>query len=210
MLNRATRYLLAAIQAIIGWEWIVSGSNKVLAGTFPQNFLTTLNTGIQDNPNGWYVSFLQSVVAPHSIFFGYAIEWTEMTIGVVFLASALLLLGQPRMRGDAQHWLTVSFLSLGVGMAVLGAFLCVNFHFWMGHGLLPGVGAAPTDEGVDLDALVPPFSLVILIANLALIKALRGQTWYSRLYRRTLSGLRHFIGMEEATSSSNDTTVSSS
>ena len=210
MLSRATRYLLAAIQAIIGWEWIVSGSNKVLAGNFPQNFLTTLNTGIQDNPNGWYVSFLQGVVEPHSVLFGYVIEWTEMTIGVVLLASALLLLGQPRMRGDAQHWLTIGFLSLGAGVAVLGAFLCVNFHFWMGHGLLPGVGAAPTDEGIDLDALVPPFSLVILIANLALIKALRGQTWYSRLYRHTRRSLRHFIGMEEATPSSNDTTVNAS
>lgn len=210
MLRRATRYLLAAIQAIIGWEWIVSGSNKVLAGNFPQNFLTTLNTGIQDNPNGWYISFLQGVVEPHSVLFGYVIEWTEMTIGVVFLASALLLLGQPRMRGDAQHWLTVGFLSLGAGMAVLGAFLCVNFHFWMGHGLLPGVGAAPTDEGIDLDALVPPFSLVILIANLALMKALRGQTWYSRLYRHTIRSLRHFIGLEETTPSSNDTTVNAS
>lgn len=208
MLNRATRYLLAAIQAIIGWEWTVSGSNKILSGNFPQTLTTTLNTGIQNNPNAWYVSFLQSVVEPHSIFFGYVIEWTEMTIGVVFLASALMLLGQPRMRGEAQHWLAVGFFSLGAGMAVLGAFLCVNFHFWMGHGLLPGVGAAPTDEGVDLDALVPPFSLVILIANLALIKALRGQTWYSRLYRRAIGGLRHFIGMEDATSSPDHTTVS--
>src|ERR1700694_4624029 len=107
MLNRATLYLLAAIQAIIGWEWIVSGSNKVLAGTFPQTLVTTLNTGIQNNPNGWDVSFLQNVVEPHSVFFGYALEWTEMTIGVVLLASALLLLGQPRMRGDAQHRITI-------------------------------------------------------------------------------------------------------
>lgn len=210
MLNRASRYLLAAIQAIIGWEWIVSGSNKVLAGNFPQTLINTLNTGIQNNPNGWYVSFLQSVVEPHSIFFGYVIEWTEMTIGVVFLASALILLGQPRMRGDAQHRLVIGFFSLGAFVAVLGAFLCVNFHFWMGHGLIPGIGATPTDGGIDLDALVPPFSLVILIANLALIKALRGQTWYSRLYRRTILGLRHFIGMEDQTSSSNHTTVSPS
>ncbi len=36
MLNRTARYLLAAIQAIIGWEWLMSGGNKVLAGTFPQ------------------------------------------------------------------------------------------------------------------------------------------------------------------------------
>src|SRR5450759_3734619 len=107
MLSRATRYLLAAIQAIVGWEWIVSGSNKVLSGTFPQSLLDTLNKGIQNNPNAWYVSF-------------------------------------------------------------------------------PGVVAALTNESIDIDALVPPFSLVILIANLALIKALRGETWYSRGYKLSL------------------------
>ncbi len=68
----------------------------------------------------------------------------------------------------------------------------------MGYGLIPGVGAAPTNEGIDIDALVPPFSLVILVANLALIKALRDETWYSRGYKRAVTGLRHFIGMEDA------------
>lgn len=198
MLSRATRYLLAAMQAIIGWEWVVSGSNKVLSGSFPQSLLSTLNTGIQSNPNAWYISFLRNVVEPHSIFFGYVIEWTEMTIGVVLLASALILLGQPRMRGERQHWLAISFFSVGALLAVAGAFMTINFHFWMGYGLIPGLGAAPTNEGIDIDALVPPFSLVILIANLALIKSLRGETWYSRGYKRAIAGLRHFIGMEDA------------
>ncbi len=198
MLNRATRYLLAAIQAIVGWEWIASGYTKVLSGNFPQSLLSILNTGIQGNPNAWYVSFLQNVVEPHSVFFGYAIEWTEVTIGVVFLTSALMLLGHPRMRGEAQHRLVIGFLAVGAFLAVVGAFMAINFHFWMGKGLLPGMGADATDEAIDLDALIPPFSLVILVANLALIKALRGETWYSRGYRRVVSGLRHFIGMEDA------------
>lgn len=197
MLNRATRYLLAAIQAIVGWEWIVSGSNKVLSGSFPQSLLDTLNTGIQGNPNAWYVSFLQNVIEPHSIFWGYAIEWTEVTIGVVFITSALILLGYPRRRGEAQHGLAIGFCTATAILAVVGGFMAINFHFWMGRGLIPGVGSAPTDEGIDLDALIPPLSLVIFIANVALIKALRGETWYSRGYKRAVHGLRHFIGMED-------------
>ena len=116
MLNRATRYLLAAIQAIVGWEWIVSGSNKVLSGSFPQSLLDTLNTGIQGNPNAWYVSFLQNVIEPHSIFWGYAIEWTEVTIGVVFLTSALILLGRPSTRGEAGHRLASFVEHVGARM----------------------------------------------------------------------------------------------
>ncbi len=197
MLNRATRYLLAAIQAIVGWEWIVSGSNKVLSGNFPHSLLDTLNTGIQGNPNAWYVSFLQNVIEPHSVFWGYAIEWTEVIIGIVFLASALILLWQPARRGEAGHRLTIGFFAVGAMLAVAGAFMAINFHFWSGKGLIPGVGATPGGEGIDLDALIPPFSLLILIANLALIKVLRGETWYSRGYKRVVKGLRHFIGMED-------------
>jgi hypothetical protein len=80
---------------------------------------------------------------------------------------------------------------------VVGAFLTINFHFWMGRGIIPGVPVDPKDEAIDLDALVPPLSIVILIANLAYIKALRGETWYSRLYSQMKSGLRRFIGIEE-------------
>ncbi len=199
MLNRAARYLLAAIQAIIGWEWLVSGMNKVLSGTFPQSLLNTLNTGIQNNPNSWYVSFLQKVVVPQSVSLGYMIEWTEVMVGLALLAGALILLGKPRMRGEPQHGLAVAFSVAIILLAAVGAFFTVNFHFWMGHGIIPGIGAAPTDEGIDLDALIPPFALVIIIANLALIKALRGETWYSRLYTNMKIGLRRFIGMEEPT-----------
>jgi len=197
MLTRAARYVLAAIQLIIGWEWFVSGTNKVLSGTFPQSLLNTLNTGTQDNPNSWYVSFLHNVVVPHSVSFGYMIEWTEVMVGLALLAGALILIGKPRMRGDPQHGLVVACSVAVILLAAVGAFFTVNFHFWMGHGIIPGIGAAPTDEGIDLDALIPPFALVIIIANLALIKALRGETWYSRLYAETKSSLRKFIGMEE-------------
>lgn len=197
MLTRAARYLLASIQLIIGWEWFVSGTNKVLSGTFPQSLLDTLNTGIQDNPNSWYVTFLQKVAVPQSVPLGYMVEWTEVMVGLALLAGALILVGKPRMRGDSQHGLVIAISVAVILFAAVGAFFTVNFHFWMGHGIIPGIGAVPTDEGIDLDALIPPFALVIVIANLAWIKALRGETWYSQLYADMKFGLRKFIGMED-------------
>ena len=67
MLQRSTRYLLAARQAIPGWEWLMSGGDKLLAGTFPQGSGATLASGIDGNPNGRYVNFLQSSVLPAGI-----------------------------------------------------------------------------------------------------------------------------------------------
>ena len=61
MLNRTARYLLAAIQAILGWEWLMSGGNKLLSGTFPQGLATTLTDNFKHNPNNWYVPFCSRI-----------------------------------------------------------------------------------------------------------------------------------------------------
>lgn len=185
MLNRATRYLLAAIQAIIGWEWLMSGGNKLLSGSFPQGLADTLNKGINNNPNDWYVNFIQAFVLPHSVFYGYLIEWTEIGIGLVLLAGALLLLGEPRVRGEAQHSLGVACSCIVVLAAVGAAFQTINFHFLMGGWIVPIFNPrAPFNEGIDLDGFIPPICLVIIIANLALIKALRGGVLFGSLARK--------------------------
>src|SRR2546421_10847449 len=174
MLNRSARNLLAALEAIIGWEWLMSGGNKLLAGVFPQGLADAMNSGIKDNPNSWYVSMLQTFVLPHSIFYGYIIEWSEIVIGLVLLGGALLLLGEPRVRGEAQHRLFVAYSLAVVLVAALAVFENVNFHFWMGGWVIPTfTPATPFNEGIDLDGLLPPLCLVIIIANLALISALR-------------------------------------
>jgi thiosulfate dehydrogenase [quinone] large subunit len=177
MLNRSTRYLLAALEAIIGWEWLMSGGNKLLASTFPQGLADALNRGIKDNPNSWYVSILQTFVLPHSILYGYLIEWSEIVIGLVLLGGALLLLGEPRGQDEAQHRQFVGYSLAVIFVAALAAFENINFHFWMGGWVIPTfTPATPYNEGIDLDGLLPLLCLVIIVANIALIKALRGGT----------------------------------
>lgn len=45
----------------------MSDGDKLLAGTFPQGSGATLASGIDGNPNGWYINFLQSYVLPPGI-----------------------------------------------------------------------------------------------------------------------------------------------
>ncbi|HZS79748.1 MAG TPA: hypothetical protein VFA41_24265 [Ktedonobacteraceae bacterium] len=197
MLSKAARYMLAALQVILGWEWIVSGINKVLSGTFPQQLDSTLQGGFQDNPNSWYIGFLKAFVMPHGVFFGYLIEWTEVITGLALLAGAIIVLSSPRLREDAQHKLAVGICTLVIFAAIAGSLMTINYHFWIGKSIIPGMSADPGDEAIDLEALVPPLSLIIIAAQMAYIKALRGETWYSRAYAEVKLRLRRFIGMED-------------
>lgn len=194
MLNRSTRNLLAAIQAILGWEWLMSGGNKLLSGSFPQGLAATLTDNFKDNPNTWYVTFLQQIILPHSVFYGYLIEWTEITIAVILLGGALLLLGQPRLPGEPQHGIAVGYCITVAIAAAVGALLTVNFHFLMGGWVIPGFNSsAAYNEGIDLDALIPPLSLVILIANLAFANAMTRGNLFKDFTRSTNAseGLRN-------------------
>lgn len=191
MLRKETRYLLAAIQALIAGEWIFSGSNKLVSGVFPQGLSDALSEGIKSNPNVWYVSWLQALVLPHSIAFGYLIEFAELAIGLGLLAGAITLLGQPRMAGDPQHKAYVTMLSGSIVAAVGCAFLCVNFHFWVGDGLLPTLSRTHVfNEGVDLDTLMAPLALVIAVANYAAVAEARGHKAFAAVKARvrTITG----------------------
>lgn len=174
MLNRSTRFLLAALQAILGWEWLMSAGNKVLSGSFPQGLADTLNNGIKNNPNTWYAAFLQQNILPHSIFYGYLIEWTEVVIAIFLLGGAFILVSRSRMPEDVWYAFGLTTSIAVAIVAAIGAFLTVNFHFWAGGWVFPIFRPGMANgEGIDLDALLPPLSLVVTIANIALFRELQ-------------------------------------
>lgn len=186
MSQKSTRWLLAAVQAILGWERLVSGGNKLLSGAFPQGLADTISGMFKDNSDGWYVSLLQHTVLPQSVFYGYLIEWTEVIIGIILLGSAVVLLNQPRRKGQPQYRLALLYSSAAMVAALLGAFLTVNFHFLAGGWIIPWFnGSAANGEGIDLDALLPPFELVVLVAQGALLAELTQVSWRQR-FRRLL------------------------
>jgi thiosulfate dehydrogenase [quinone] large subunit len=176
MLSRDARYIAAAVEGIVAWEWLVSGANKVMSGTFPQGLAGSLRYSIKYNPNGWYVSFLQQFVLPHSVAFGYAVEFAEILIGVALLAGTIFLLGPVRHHGDPQYRLAVGEVVAAALAALVCAFLCINFHFFMGSGLFPGINTANVSgEGISLDTLMPPISILILCVNIYVLGDMTGR-----------------------------------
>ena len=175
MFSKGTRYLLAALQAITGYEWFVSGANKFLSGRFPQGLADALGDGMRDNPNGWYVSFLRAVVIPHSVAFGLAVETVELTAGLAMLTGALLLCGPLPARGQRYFRFACGVLGAVALAGAACAFLCVNFHFLMGDGLISTINPANAfDEGIDLDTLLVPLVALISLMNARLLVAMIG------------------------------------
>ena len=140
-----------------------------------------LANGLDGNPDGWYVSFLQSSILQHRIFFGYVIEWTKVIVGIVLITGALILLGQPRQRGEAQHGLMVGYSIITILAAIAGMIMVINFHFWLGGWVIPKFDpTSPYNEAIDLEGLLPLFSLIVIIAHVALVRALRGEGLLTR------------------------------
>lgn len=168
-----TRFVTAMVEGIVGWEWLISGANKVISGAFPSGLAAILHTGLKGNPNGWYVAFLTQAILPHSVFFGYLIEATELFIGITLLAGAAgLLVAAPR-KGEPQFRIALAQAVMAAAGALAAVILCVNFHFFMGDGLLPGLDPANAfGEGIDLDTLMAPLALVLLLFNLSRVSEL--------------------------------------
>lgn len=176
-MSRDARYIAAVVEGVIAWEWLVSGANKLLSGVFPQRLASALNEGVTNNPNGWYVTLLHDLIIPHSVAFGYAIEIGEFLIGVALLLGAILLLSPVRHKGDPQYHLALAEMRVAALAALACVFLCVNFHFFMGDGLFPGLDTSRIfDEGISLDTLMPPLSLLVLFVNVQAVCEMRGKS----------------------------------
>jgi len=84
MHNHASARTIAAVRIATGIFFLFFGEYK-LAGsafattTFPQQWLKQI---ISQGAVGFYAAFLQKVVLPHHVFFGYAVGAVESFIGV--------------------------------------------------------------------------------------------------------------------------------
>jgi hypothetical protein len=87
---------LAGLQLLVGYEWLVSGVDKVLLGTFPDKLggLLTAAIGSGRLP-GFFAALLQNLALPNAQFFSILIEWGELLAGLGLIASGLVTLLRP-------------------------------------------------------------------------------------------------------------------
>lgn len=159
---------LCLIQAVVGYEWLVSGINKLVNSVFGAQLAAMLRQHMQGNPYGWYVTFLQRYVLPHPVPWAQGVAWGETAIGVI------LLLGAVRWALEPEAMITTLLAWLACPALLGAAVMSVNYCLMAGYGL-PWVNAANAfDEGVRLDAVLPLFCVALLGANLSALLARHG------------------------------------
>lgn len=164
-LEGATRPMLAgllAIQAFLGYEWLMSGLSKALNGTFVAGLGDNLAATSNDMSVGFYKSFLDGIVIPNAQFFAYLVQFGELAIGITLVTvSALWWFRWPK--------LTVRSRSAILGLIVLAGafaiFMNVNFHLAGGASHPWLIAADPFGEGVDLDSVMPLIQLAISLVS---------------------------------------------
>ena len=68
---------LLAVEAIVGYEWLMSGLTKIVRGGFPGGLAAELREK-SEGAASWYASFLDNVVIPNGSVFGVLIIAAEL------------------------------------------------------------------------------------------------------------------------------------
>lgn len=156
---------LAVVQIVLAYEWVVSGTDKLLVAHFTAHERTALHQSIRGSPYPWYAWATQHILLPYRSVFVAFVPYAEVIIGILLLlGAALWVLGpQARFTGYAAWAASIALIA--------SAFLDLNY-FFQGGTPLPWInpGSAYT-PGVDIDIVLPVISLVLAAAN---VDALRG------------------------------------
>ena len=154
---------LALAEAAIGYEWLLSGLNKVLSGDFSSGLVRNLQDSLQGNPNTWYAGLTRALVVPHPGLFAGLVEAGELLVGVGMFAGAAIWLSG---RLAASRWARP--LNLAVIVALLGGILMSLNYALMGGDTLPWINAGnPFNEGISIDSLLTLIGIGLVAAHAA-------------------------------------------
>jgi thiosulfate dehydrogenase [quinone] large subunit len=160
---------LLVIQAFLGYEWLMSGVSKVLAGDFAEGLADTMGER-SSALSGWYRSFLDEAVIPNARLFGDLIMIGELTIGVGLIAlAAIWWFRWSRLSITARSLV----LWLMVVAGIVATIMNVNFHLANGSAHLWAVAADPFEEGLDLDSVMPVIQLTISAVAFVFLRQVR-------------------------------------
>jgi uncharacterized membrane protein YphA (DoxX/SURF4 family) len=165
------RIALIGLQAALGYEWLVSGLDKILYGRFPDTLGGLLAAVLRAGKvPASFAALLRALTLPHLLFIGWLVEWSETLAGLALLCAALVALLQPmlerRLPPRGRQWLAPARRTvdaLAVAAAAGTALLGLSFYlldgapaFWP----VPSIAfGGAVDSGLLLAALAAPLAI---------------------------------------------------
>ncbi len=128
MKTRATIIVVALVQAVIGFEWLRAGWEKVDNANFIAGMGKTIGVFATQNPTSWYKDFLTGFAAPNATVLGWLVAYGELLAGIALLVAAALYIL------NIQQYPVFGTVTGVVALAALvgGAFMSINFWFAAG------------------------------------------------------------------------------
>jgi hypothetical protein len=160
MKSKAAITLLAFVQAVIGFEWVRAGYEKVSDANFVAGMAQTLGVFAGKNPTGWYKSLLTSIAVPNATTFGWLVAYGEFLAGVALLITAAFYLWQLYVYQLRDRFTPVTNSVVALVALIGGAFMSINF--WFAAGWL----SVSTDS---VNLVMSLIQVVLAIATIALI-----------------------------------------
>lgn len=167
---------LAAVEAVIGYEWLLSALNKMLSPAFSSGLVGQMAMAMHGNPNTWWVALVKRLVLPQAHLFAALVEVGELFVALGFFAGALLWASG---RLPSARW--ARYLNLGVLAALVGSALMTANYYIMSGATIPGLNPGnPFNEGLSIDGLLTFIAVALFAIHAA---PLRG-----RVTRRQTAG----------------------
>ena len=158
---------MCAVQAILGYEWLVSGINKLTNPDFSAHLPIVLQHNLRGNPYGLFVMVIQRLVLPNHIVCAYLVMWGETAIGAGLLLGVAFWTLWPHARLAT----VAAWAACGALMASIA--LNLNDYLMAGYGP-PWINPANAyAEGIRIDAVLPLLSVVLLGATISTLRAQR-------------------------------------
>jgi thiosulfate dehydrogenase [quinone] large subunit len=170
MTKRYNLIAILLIQAWLGYEFLISGWNKIAVNSsFTKGLAGYLKVTAGTRTNS-YASFINHYILPHGPIFGYLIEWSEVICGVILILAAPILF--VCLNKNAVMQKTAAVLSI---LSLAGILLMsLNFYLMAGAStVLPG--ANPYIPGVSFDFFIVLMSLVLIAWNATLLRTKKNQ-----------------------------------
>ena len=157
-----SRVLIPLIFIVLAYEWIISGIDKLLSGTFISRLHDQFVQAIPDIKYPFYARILNQLL-PYSTYLAWMILIASFFVGLSFVLLAFVI---------SNNQLSAPMLSLGIAAGILSAFMSLNFFFFQ-SGTYFIHAADPFDEGISLDFIM--FLLQISIAAACSIQLKAGR-----------------------------------